>query len=176
MDTPRWPDNPSEPDPDPGERRKVPPRRWPALPPEPPRNGFAVRRDWPDGTHTYFGLSHSLEQARGRLARDRDFWQLGPLRPAAWSIVEITRHEMNAHYNQTECRSPECPIGIPDQVPGGPEPAEPPEKRPASVRGLRWSLRALLRRLINRRVDRRVAHPRAFWCPLVPAVVGEVRV
>ncbi|BCJ70453.1 hypothetical protein [Polymorphospora rubra] len=174
MDRPRWLSNPGDPDPD--ERRKAPPRRWPALPPEPPRNGFAVRRDWPDGTHTYFGLSRTVEQAQRRLTRDRDYWQLGPLRPAAWSVVEITRYEMNAHYNQTDCRSPDCPIGIPDQVPGDPAPAELPEEPAGSADGRRWSLRALLRRLINRRVDRLVEHPRAFWRPLGQAMVGEVPV
>ncbi|MEV0733615.1 hypothetical protein [Polymorphospora sp. NPDC050346] len=166
MDRPRWPDNPSEPD----ERRKAPPRRWPALPPEPLQKGFAVRRDWPDGTHTFVGFSHTADQAQRRLAGDRDYWQRGPLRPAGWSIVEITRYQMNTHYNQTDCRSPACPTGIPTETPSAGRLTAPPEtteqQEPAITAGGRsWSPRALLRRLIGRHLPRLADNVRAFWQP-----------
>ncbi|MEV0732299.1 hypothetical protein [Polymorphospora sp. NPDC050346] len=169
MDQPRWLTNPG--DPDPGERRKAPPRRWPALPPEPIKDGFAVRRDWPDGTHTYFGLSRTFEQAQHRLARDHDYWRLGPLQPVAWSVVEIPRQQLDAHHGRPDCRALDCPVGVPAEVPpGGQKPASTQQEPPVPAAGRRWSLPALLRRLINRRLERFVEHLRAAWRPRAQVV------
>ena len=59
--------------------------------------GWAVRMDWPNGTHEIFGFTAQLPAAQRRLARSQAYWQRGPASPAAWTIVEVTRAMVQRH-------------------------------------------------------------------------------
>jgi hypothetical protein len=77
------------------------PARW--------RAGSAVRRDWPDGTHELVGFSVDEDGASRFLARDRRYWQRGPLRPTAWRVVVVSRRDFDLHGHRRDCRAPDCP-------------------------------------------------------------------
>lgn len=69
--------------------------------------GYAVRREWPDGTHDLFGFVARLEEAEERVARDRRYWRAGPVRPTAVYVVgasegDVLRHPVDG------CRSVWC--------------------------------------------------------------------
>jgi hypothetical protein len=74
------------------------------------RRGFAVRTEWPDGTHRLFGWQRGWHQAWRAVQRDKWYWR-GGLRPDAWSIVVVTRSDVHAHARRLWCTSTRCPTG-----------------------------------------------------------------
>ncbi|WP_432829332.1 hypothetical protein [Dactylosporangium sp. CA-092794] len=72
--------------------------------------GFAVRRDWPDGTHDFFGLSRDLERVLRRKARDERLWRRGPIRPVSWMVVYVDRVTFEEH--PPWCRKLWCVGGL----------------------------------------------------------------
>jgi hypothetical protein len=77
--------------------------------PEPWVVGFAVRRDWPDGTHEFVRFRRTAERLGRFIERDRAFWQRGPLRPRRWATVAISRHEFDLHADHRQgCQAPDC--------------------------------------------------------------------
>jgi hypothetical protein len=72
--------------------------------------GFAVRRDWPDGTHDFFGLSPNLALVLRRLARDERFWRRGPLRPVGRTVVWMRGDTFRLHPRW--CRGSRCVGGM----------------------------------------------------------------
>jgi hypothetical protein len=76
---------------------------------EPWETGFAVRREWPDGTHQLVGFSSRQAVMVRFIRRDRSFWRAGPLRPRSWEIVTVSRRDFALHAKRRDCRSPDCP-------------------------------------------------------------------
>jgi hypothetical protein len=76
---------------------------------EPWQPGFAVRRDWPDGTHDLVGFRTTALQAHRFAERDRRYWRWGPLRPRAWAVVVVSRRDFDLHAGRRDCRAPDCP-------------------------------------------------------------------
>jgi hypothetical protein len=74
--------------------------------------GYAVRTDWPDGSHLIFGWRPTWRAAGRLILRDRRYWRPGPLRPDTWAVVITTRTATRAHPRDDRCRSPDCPLGI----------------------------------------------------------------
>lgn len=70
--------------------------------------GWAVRRDWPDGSHEFSRFRSSAEEAAKHADADRTYWQRGSIRPEL-SIVEISRHDFSIHHGRTSCTHPDCP-------------------------------------------------------------------
>jgi len=82
--------------------------------------GYAVRRDWPDGTHELVGFQAAPVEAARFLQRDRWYWRRGPLRPRAWDVVLVSRRDFELHAVRHDCRSPDCPRSFtpePDRLP-----------------------------------------------------------
>jgi hypothetical protein len=78
--------------------------------------GYAVRREWTDGTHELVGFRWTSASAIRFLDRDRRYWRRGPLRPRAWAVVLVSRRDFDLHGTRHDCRSPDCPAGIPSQL------------------------------------------------------------
>lgn len=76
---------------------------------EPWETGFAVRREWPDGTHQLVGFSSRQAAMVRFIRRDRSFWRPGPLRPRSWEVVAVSRRDFVLHARRRDCRSPDCP-------------------------------------------------------------------
>ncbi len=75
------------------------------------RRGFAVRVDWPDGSHQLFGWRRGWHQASRLVQRDRWYWRRSPVRPLAWSIIVVTRAELRLHAHRGWCSADSCPSG-----------------------------------------------------------------
>jgi hypothetical protein len=75
------------------------------------RRGFAVRVDWPDGSHRLFGWRRGWHQAWRLVQRDKWYWRGGPARPFTWSIVVVTRADLRVHASRGWCGSTRCPSG-----------------------------------------------------------------
>ena len=71
--------------------------------------GYAVRRDWPDGSHELIGFRSAAASLGGFIRRDRAYWQRGPLRPDRWTVVVVSRRDFDLHSARPGCRSPDCP-------------------------------------------------------------------
>jgi hypothetical protein len=74
--------------------------------------GFAVRRDWPDGTHEFVGFTTSPAKAMRFVRRDRRYWRSGPLCPLLWQVILISRRDFDLHRRRVDCRAPDCPIAV----------------------------------------------------------------
>lgn len=72
--------------------------------------GFAVRRDWPDGAHDFFGFSPNLARVLRRFARDERYWRRGPLRPAGRTVVWMRGDTFGLH--SQSCRGSRCVGGM----------------------------------------------------------------
>ncbi|MGN9811427.1 hypothetical protein ACTMSW_18980 [Micromonospora sp. BQ11] len=59
--------------------------------------GYAVRREWANGSHDLFGFTPDAGTARRRLERDHSYWRLGPVRPAAVYLVAATAADVDRH-------------------------------------------------------------------------------
>lgn len=70
--------------------------------------GYAIRREWPDGTHDLFGFVADTDTAIRRLNRDRSFWRGGPVRPTAVYLVPANAADVGAH-PVDGCRRSGCP-------------------------------------------------------------------
>ena len=70
--------------------------------------GVAVRRDWPDGSHDYFGLRAVDSDLSAAIRSDRVHWLRGPARPA-YSVVAISARDFLLHGRRDGCRAPDCP-------------------------------------------------------------------
>ena len=69
---------------------------------------WAVRRDWPDGSHELVRARMSEEAARGQLVGERAFWRPGPVRPSL-SVVQLSAHEFRLHGRHRRfCSAPDC--------------------------------------------------------------------
>jgi hypothetical protein len=73
-------------------------------------SGYAVRRDWPDGTHEFVAFRASGRAAARFIGGDREFWRRGPVRPLFWSTVVVSRRDFDLHVRRRECRAPDCPM------------------------------------------------------------------
>jgi hypothetical protein len=73
------------------------------------RAGWAVRRDWPDGSHDFVALSATVELAERRLTRDAAYWHRSPYRPQ-YSLAEISGRDFSLHGRRRRCRAPDCPL------------------------------------------------------------------
>jgi len=72
-------------------------------------SGLAVRRDWPDGCHELVGFSTDVAKVERFLRRDRVYWSRGPVRPASWEVVWVSRRDFSLHASRLDCRAPDCP-------------------------------------------------------------------
>ncbi|MET8278471.1 hypothetical protein [Micromonospora sp. NPDC005174] len=70
--------------------------------------GYAVRREWPGGTHDLFGFTPDADTAIRRLDRDRSFWRGGPVRPMAVYVVPANAADVDSH-PVDGCRMVGCP-------------------------------------------------------------------
>ncbi|QDY09437.1 hypothetical protein FJK98_21675 [Micromonospora sp. HM134] len=70
--------------------------------------GYALRREWPDGTHDLFGFTPRADVALRRLDRDRSYWRTGPVRPLAVYLVPVHAADVTTHPVR-DCRKPSCP-------------------------------------------------------------------
>jgi hypothetical protein len=70
---------------------------------------YAVRRDWPDGTHEFISPHATEAGARRAAERDRAYWRGGPMRPQL-SAVTTSEHDFWLHArHRRDCRAPDCP-------------------------------------------------------------------
>jgi len=70
---------------------------------------WAVRRDWPDGTHEFVRPRDTETRAYRQLDRDRVSWRPGPMRPEL-SVVCISEHDFALHgRHRRDCKAPDCP-------------------------------------------------------------------
>ncbi|MFJ8686500.1 hypothetical protein [Micromonospora wenchangensis] len=70
--------------------------------------GYAIRREWPDGTHDLFGFTPRADVALRRLDRDRGYWRSGPVRPMVVHLVAAHAADVTAHPVRG-CRKSSCP-------------------------------------------------------------------
>ncbi|QKW13411.1 hypothetical protein [Verrucosispora sp. NA02020] len=77
--------------------------------------GYAIRRQWPDGSHDLFGFTPDPQTAAHRLTRDRSYWRTGPIRPTAVYLVPTNDATVH-HHPVTGCRHHSCPDN-PDRRP-----------------------------------------------------------
>lgn len=78
--------------------------------------GFAVRADWPDGTHEVMLFGHRLRSVEKRMKRAANLWRRSPQRPTAWTVIAVDTMSYNAH--DRACRYGNCAIaGL--SIPGG---------------------------------------------------------
>jgi hypothetical protein len=70
--------------------------------------GFAVRRDWPDGSHQFLRFGLSEDDARAFIPGDARYWKRGPIRPR-YSVVVMSARDFELHRSRDPCRSPDCP-------------------------------------------------------------------
>ena len=78
--------------------------------------GYAVRVDWPDGTHGFAGWRADVDAALRQLNNRRDYWVKAPMTSPAWTIVAANRDLVRHH--QDQCRSANCPSEIAADPPG----------------------------------------------------------
>jgi hypothetical protein len=73
---------------------------------------YAVRRDWPDGTHE-FHSRRGTEAAAARAAeRDQAYWRPGPMRPRL-SLVTIGKYDFELHArHRLDCKAPDGPSAV----------------------------------------------------------------
>jgi hypothetical protein len=71
--------------------------------------GYAVRREWTDGSHELVGFRWAPTSATRFLDRDRHYWRRGPLRPRSWAVVVVSRRDFDLHAKRHGCRAPDCP-------------------------------------------------------------------
>jgi hypothetical protein len=70
---------------------------------------WAVRRDWPDGTHELLTPRIGRATAQRALAADARFWRRGPVRPRL-TVVSLALAEFRSHPGGDRwCRSSTCP-------------------------------------------------------------------
>jgi hypothetical protein len=67
--------------------------------------------DWPDGTHSLVGFGATRPAAALRMPGLRRFWARGPVRPDAYRVVVVSRHDWRLHARRHRCASPDCPEG-----------------------------------------------------------------
>jgi hypothetical protein len=73
------------------------------------QSGYAVRRDWPDGAHDFFGFRPTFDPAEEEASRSRRFWRPGPIRPVH-SVVTISRRDFDLHAKaRRNCCAQDCP-------------------------------------------------------------------
>jgi hypothetical protein len=70
--------------------------------------GFAVRRDWPDGSHEFVRFCLSEGEAASFVTSDRAYWRRGPWRPVH-AVVCISVRDFELHADRRLCRAPDCP-------------------------------------------------------------------
>jgi hypothetical protein len=71
---------------------------------------FAVRRDWPDGTHDYVELCGTEARAGWAAMSNRMYWRRSHFRPSC-SVVQISRRDYDLHHGRRQmCRAPDCPV------------------------------------------------------------------
>ncbi|SCF01158.1 hypothetical protein GA0070562_5106 [Micromonospora tulbaghiae] len=70
--------------------------------------GYAIRREWPDGSHDLFGFASDARVAQRRLGRDQDYWRGGPVRPLAVYVVAASAADVDGH-PVDGCRRTGCP-------------------------------------------------------------------
>jgi hypothetical protein len=69
---------------------------------------WAVRRDWPDGSHELV-LPRGTRELAARAARgDRRFWRKAPVRPDCSAVVVSVR-DFELHARRQLCKAPDCP-------------------------------------------------------------------
>lgn len=69
---------------------------------------WAVRRDWPDGSHELVRARVTEAEARQQLAGERVYWRRGPVRPAL-SVVPVSAREFRLHgLHRRLCYAPDC--------------------------------------------------------------------
>ncbi|GAA1889870.1 hypothetical protein [Asanoa iriomotensis] len=71
---------------------------------------FAVRVDWPDGTHEFFGPMATVETAWTQSGRVQRFWRQGPIRPLRVEPVTTSVNDFDLHRSRVGCKSPDCPV------------------------------------------------------------------
>ena len=73
---------------------------------------FAVRRDWPDGSHDIFGLTVDRRRAATAALSLPTYWRRSTFRPVQ-SVVEISEREFELHRlrdrGRVRCMAPDCP-------------------------------------------------------------------
>jgi hypothetical protein len=74
--------------------------------------GYAVRREWWDGSHEFVGFHVAWEGADRFVRRDRAYWRRGPWRPARYGIVVISRRDFDLHARRHVCQAPDCPVAV----------------------------------------------------------------
>jgi hypothetical protein len=72
--------------------------------------GYAVRLDWPDGSHSFVTYARSLERVERRRKGLQNCWQRGPVRPVSYQTLVISRHEWKLHARRGHCRAPDCEL------------------------------------------------------------------
>ncbi|GAB3848765.1 hypothetical protein GCM10027610_070850 [Dactylosporangium cerinum] len=84
--------------------------------PDPDREGYAVRIDWPTvgagpTSHDFVQFTADLSRAWRRAARTRRFWRRGPVRPLAVTVAPMAWSVFAVH--RQGCSSLGCPTAAP---------------------------------------------------------------
>jgi hypothetical protein len=72
-------------------------------------DGFAIRRQWPDGSHDFIRFGRTPGEAQRGIDPDQRYWRRGPVRPIDYRVVAISSHDFMLHRYRRGCRSPDCP-------------------------------------------------------------------
>ncbi|MFI7025160.1 hypothetical protein ACIBMZ_20830 [Micromonospora sp. NPDC049900] len=59
--------------------------------------GFAIRREWRNGSHDLFGFTPDKEVAERSLVRDKRYWLYGPVRPEAVFLLPVNAADVDRH-------------------------------------------------------------------------------
>lgn len=80
---------------------------------EPPYGGgYAVRRDWPDGSHDFYCFAVDTNEPTRKIVRDEQYWKRGPMRPTRWMVVDISINDFDLHRGRHLCKAPDCPNSL----------------------------------------------------------------
>jgi hypothetical protein len=80
--------------------------------------GYAVRCDYPTlGTHEFAGFRRTEAQASRLAVRLATFYRRGPL-PMIHTVAWMSLRDFELHVRRRDCRSPDCPMGVPEPDPG----------------------------------------------------------
>lgn len=74
--------------------------------------GYAVRRDWPDGSHDLYGWRPSATAVQRRIKRTRASLRLGPWHYGTLTVVRVSRRDVRLHARRDLCRAPDCPTPV----------------------------------------------------------------
>ncbi|MFC7527558.1 hypothetical protein [Actinoplanes sp. GCM10030250] len=70
---------------------------------------YAVRRDWPDGTHEFVGPGTTMTDAADLWNSQHNRWRRSSWRPHLCVVLISGRNFWLHAHHRNDCRAPDCP-------------------------------------------------------------------